>query len=88
MVLALETMAVRSEHKADIHDTNRRQSGTALFLVRGSVGHTLHSLSKSSVALQGKRNTAQDRKYRKIATKQQQIRSKGQDQSINAHYAS
>lgn len=47
----LETMAVRSEQSADIHDTNRRQSGTALFRVRGSVGHTWHRLSNSVLAL-------------------------------------
>lgn len=53
-LVTLETMPVRSVQRAAIHDTNRRQSGTALFLVRGLVAHASHSLSNSVLALEAK----------------------------------
>lgn len=49
--VTLETMPARSVQRADIHEANLLQSGTALFLVRGFVFHDSHSRSNISLAL-------------------------------------
>ena len=49
--ITLETMPARSVQRADIHEANLLQSGTALFLVKGFVFHDSHSRSNISLAL-------------------------------------
>lgn len=44
-------MVVRSVQRAVIHETNLRQSGTALFLVKLLVFQVWHSLSNNVLAL-------------------------------------
>lgn len=47
----LDTILVRSVQRAVIHETNLRQSGTALFLVKLLVFHVWQSLSNNVLAL-------------------------------------
>lgn len=66
-------MLVRSVQRADIHDTNLRQSGTALFLVNLLVFQFSQSLSNKSLALCNKKH---DKRHMYSDTRQKREQGK------------